>query len=146
MSISISQHVNTPGQGNRNPWRQYLMYSGHARLLLLSICIFFFLKKNSETFWFYSSSKKLKRNRKIAQRLRTFFQSPQFFKETHGLVTFWSRPCKKNDVEGALLLLDQMPGMGFVPNLVSFLKHLTVYLNGNILLFSSSLSEKEIKK
>ena len=43
-------------------------------------------------------------------------------------------------------MLDQMPGMGFVPNLVSFLKHLTVYLHGNILLFSSSLLEKEIKK
>ena len=36
-------------------------------------------------------------------------------------------------MEGALLVLDQMPGMGFVPNLVSFLKHLTVYLHWNIL-------------
>ena len=43
-------------------------------------------------------------------------------------------------------MLDQMPGMGFVPNLVSFLKNLTVYLHGNILLISSSLLEREIKK
>ena len=54
------------------------MHQEHTRLLSSSMSIFYIKKINSETFWFYSSSKKLKRNRKIAQHLRTFFIHPDF--------------------------------------------------------------------
>ena len=79
VSVSISQHVNTPGQGNRNLWRRYLMKPGHTRLLLLSISIFFSLKKKFRNFLILFFFKETQKKQKNCATSKKFFSITPIF-------------------------------------------------------------------